>query len=189
MRERLARHWWTIALRGIAAIAFGLATLVLPGDTLIVLVYLFAAYALVDGVAAVLAALRFAGGTWRGEIALLAEGLLGLIAAAFAIMRPAMAAVTFATFVAVWAVLSGVLAIVTAIRTRRHLPEEWLWLLAAGSSVALGIALTVVLVAFPALGVVAFSYLIGMFALVTGFSLLSLAFRMRRIGREVSNAI
>src|SRR2546426_2187132 len=49
-------HWWLFLLRGLAAIAFGLLTLMWPGATLLVLMAFIAAYALVDGIVA----LRFA---------------------------------------------------------------------------------------------------------------------------------
>ena len=54
----LARNWGAIAVRGIAAILFGLLTFVLPGVTLAALVLLFGAYALVDGLFNVIAAVR-----------------------------------------------------------------------------------------------------------------------------------
>ena len=50
MAEALSRYWWAVVLRGIAAILFGVVALVWPGPTVFVLVLLFGAYALVDGV-------------------------------------------------------------------------------------------------------------------------------------------
>jgi uncharacterized membrane protein HdeD (DUF308 family) len=47
--DELTRHWWVIAFRGLAAIAFGILAFVWPGMTLGVLVILYGAYALVDG--------------------------------------------------------------------------------------------------------------------------------------------
>ena len=51
----LAGNWWTLLLRGIAAVLFGLAALFWPGITLLVLFMFFGAYALVDGVFALVA--------------------------------------------------------------------------------------------------------------------------------------
>src|SRR6266851_1102317 len=56
----LARNWWALALRGCFAILFGLAAFVLPGVTLAVLVMLFGAYTLIEGVLAVVAGVRAA---------------------------------------------------------------------------------------------------------------------------------
>src|SRR2546421_479371 len=57
MRTVFARYWWALVIRGIVAILFGLAALFWPGLTLIALVLLFGAYALIDGIFAVVAAL------------------------------------------------------------------------------------------------------------------------------------
>src|SRR5258707_2063949 len=48
----LAKNWWLLLLRGICAILFGILTFVWPGITLLTLVLLYGAYALVDGVLA-----------------------------------------------------------------------------------------------------------------------------------------
>ena len=62
----LAGNWWTLLLRGIAAVLFGLATLFWPGITLFVLVIFFGAYALVEGVFALVAGIRGSKGRgWR----------------------------------------------------------------------------------------------------------------------------
>ena len=58
MDELLGRAWWMLALRGAAGILFGLLALVWPGITLLLLVVMFAAYALIGGVAAVSAAIQ-----------------------------------------------------------------------------------------------------------------------------------
>ena len=73
----LAGNWWALLLRGIAAVLFALAALFWPGITLFVLIIIFGAYALVDGVFALVAGIRGSGGRrW----VLLAEGVLGVLA-------------------------------------------------------------------------------------------------------------
>jgi len=62
MLDRMSRDWWIIALQGVAAVVFGVLALVWPGITLLALVFLFAAYALVDGVLALIRGLRRGGG-------------------------------------------------------------------------------------------------------------------------------
>ena len=57
-RERLAKSWWALAMRGVAAIIFGVLTLLLPGVTLAVLILLFGSYTIVEGVFNVIAAVR-----------------------------------------------------------------------------------------------------------------------------------
>nr|MCU0874464.1 DUF308 domain-containing protein [Pirellulaceae bacterium] len=47
--QTLSQYWWILLLRGVLALAFGLAAFLLPGVTLATLVLLFAAFAFVDG--------------------------------------------------------------------------------------------------------------------------------------------
>jgi len=56
MLHALARNWWIVLLRGIAAIVFGVLAFAWPGLTLRTLVLLYGAYALVDGIIALAAA-------------------------------------------------------------------------------------------------------------------------------------
>ena len=76
MLHTLARNWWALALRGLVAVLFGLVTFLLPSITLVALVLLFGAYALVDGLFNLLAFFRVASHHW----ALLIEGVIGIIA-------------------------------------------------------------------------------------------------------------
>ena len=61
MVNMIGRHWWAVGLRGLAALVCGVLALVWPGLTLVVLVALFGAYALVDGLFALAATRAKAG--------------------------------------------------------------------------------------------------------------------------------
>src|SRR6185437_16564807 len=107
MKNVLVQNWWALALRGVAAVIFGIIAFALPGVTLTVLVLFFAAYLLVDGVFALIAGLRAAEHHERwGALAL--EGVLDLVAGAFIVMWPGLTLVVFVYVAAFWALLSGI---------------------------------------------------------------------------------
>jgi uncharacterized membrane protein HdeD (DUF308 family) len=107
-----------LALRGILAIAFGVAALAWPGLTLVVLVTLFGAYAIVDGVIAILAVMRHQErGRWW---VVLVEGILGVAAGLVALAVPGITAVALVLIIGAWAILTGVMEIAAAVRLRRE---------------------------------------------------------------------
>lgn len=178
----LARNWGAIAVRGVAAILFGLLAFVVPGLTLAALVLLFGAYALVDGVFSIVAAVRRRAGdpAWW---ALLLEGLVGIAAGVVTFLLPGLTALTLLYVIAAWAVVTGVLEIIAALRLRRHLTGEWRLVLSGVLSIVFG---GLVMVA-PSAGALAMILWIGAYAIVFGALLLALAFRLRRAHAELGD--
>src|SRR5207302_6637405 len=168
----LARHWWVIGLRGLAAIVFGILAFAWPGMTLAVLVLLFGAYALVDGVLTLLAAFR---GDAQHRVAMLIEGVISVLAGLAAFAWPGLTALVLLYIIAFWAIVTGVLEIFAAIRLRRAISNE-LGLIIGG---VLSVAFGVVLFLAPGTGALAVVFLIGAYAIVFGIALLGLAWRLR----------
>jgi uncharacterized membrane protein HdeD (DUF308 family) len=171
----LGRNWWALALRGVAAILFGILAFAWPGITLFVLVLFFGAYMLVDGIFAIVAAVRAAGEEDRWWL-LLIQGILGVLAGLVAIFWPGLTALALLYFIAAWAIVTGIMEIVAAIRLRREIEGEWALALSGALSVLFG----VLLVVLPApAGLLSLVWLIGAYAVATGVLLLILAFRVR----------
>ncbi len=175
----MTRNWWAIALRGVVAILFGLAAFLLPGLTVAALVLLYGAYVLVDGIFAIVAAIRSGE---RGEHwgALLFEGILGIAAGIIAFVWPGITAIALVYLIGAWAVITGVLEIAAALRLRRVMAGEWMLGLTGVASILLG----VLLFAAPGAGLVAWAWMIGAYAVVFGCLNLALAMRLRRFGLE-----
>ena len=171
MLHTLAANWWALALRGLVAVLFGLLTLFLPGITLVTLVLLFGAYALVDGVFNVIAFFRVASHQW----ALLTEGVIGIIAGILTFAWPAITAIVLLYVIAFWAILTGVFEIVAGILLRKVITNEWLLLVMGGLSFLFGLLILFA----PGAGALAIVLWIGAYALVFGVFLLALAFRLR----------
>lgn len=172
----LAHNWWAIALRGLAAVLFGLAALIWPGLTISVLILLFGAYAFVDGVFAIIGAIRAAEQHTRWW-PLLLEGVAGIVAGLIAFFLPGLTAVVLLFVIAAWAFVIGVSEIIAAIKLRHVLTNEWLLGLGGLASLAFAI----LLIARPATGALAVVWIIGAYAIIFGVILLALGFRLRGI--------
>ena len=170
----LARNWWALALRGLTAILFGIAALVVPHIALVVLIALFGAYALVDGVFAIVSAVRAAERHMRWW-PLLVEGLAGIVVGVLTFVWPGLTALVLLYFIASWALVTGVFEILAAIRLRQEITGEWLLALTGVLSVVFGLLLII----FPWAGALTVVWLIGIYALVFGVLLVGLALRLR----------
>jgi uncharacterized membrane protein HdeD (DUF308 family) len=175
MASVLALNWWVLALRGVSAIIFSLIAFFMPAVTLYVLTILFGAYALVDGVASLIGAVRSGR---RGEHwwALLFEGIIGIGTAGLTAIWPLITLVVLIYIIAAWAVITGVLEIAAAVRLRRHITGEWLLVLAGIASIGFG----VLLFAAPGPGAVVIAWWTGAYIFLFGVLMLGLAFRLRR---------
>jgi len=173
MLPTVSGNWGALAVRGVAAVLFGLAALIWPGLTLAVLIVLYGAYAVVDGVFAIVAGLRAGSGTHKWL--LLAEGALGILAGLIAVFWPGITAVVLLYIISLWAIFGGLLRIVGAVLLRREIDNEWTMALSGALWVLLGI----VLAALPGAGLVSLAWLIGIFALGAGITLIALALRVR----------
>lgn len=171
----LAKNWWLLLLRGIAGILFGLLAFVWPGITLLSLVFLYGAYALLDGIFAIIAAIR--GGTGsRWWLALI--GILGIAAGLLTFLWPGMTALVLAMFIGAWSLVHGVLEIIGAIKIRKEIDNEW-WLILSGALSALfGLAILIM----PGAGALALVWIIGAYAIAFGALLIGFAFRLKKHG-------
>ena len=162
-------NWWAMVLRGIAAVLFGLAALLWPGMTLLVLLVIFALYALVDGHFAIVAGIRDSGGRrWL----LLAEGVLGLLAGLVVLFWPGETALVLVYVISAWAILTGLLKVIMAISFRRQV-ENW-WLMGLGG--ALSVLFGGILGFLPGAGLLTLVWLVGIYALILGLALIVLGF-------------
>ena len=172
----LARWWWTFIVRGILAIAFGVLAFFAPGLGIAVLVGLFAAWVIIDGIGNIIAGVRGRGldRNWWLEIL---EGVVGIAAGLIALIFPAYAAQALVIIIAAWAIVTGVLEIIAAIRLRELISGE-VWMGLAGvASILFGI----ILIVFPAAGALSLVWLISSFAIVFGIFLILLGWRLRGI--------
>jgi uncharacterized membrane protein HdeD (DUF308 family) len=181
MLSMLSENWWVLALRGLLAVLFGFAALVLPLGTLEAVGRLFGAYAILEGALVVLIGMR--GTQYRG--AFLSEGAFGIVAGLVALAWPGVTALVLLYVIAIWAILSGIAEIIAAVALRREIEGEWVLFLMGVLSVVLGVAMAVL----PSVGVLSLIWLVGLYALAVGVAMIVLAFRVRDVRRRGSSGV
>lgn len=180
MITELARSWWAFVLRGIVTFLFGLIALIWPGLTILVLTYVFGFYALLDGIFALVAAwsIRSSGRWWVHFL----EGLVGIAAGVIAFLRPGVTALALLAVIAAWAIITGILEIVAAIRLRQEIENEWWMGLSGFASIIFGVLLLI----WPLSGMVTISWIIGFYAIVFGVSMLFFGIRLRGLNKVIT---
>jgi uncharacterized membrane protein HdeD (DUF308 family) len=170
----LSSRWGWVVLRGVVAILFGLLAFSRPGVMSLTLLMLFAAYAFVGGISAIIAAAKRerAGASWG---ALMIDGILGIAVAVVAVLWPASALIAFVWVLAAWALITGALEVTSAITLRKVIEHEWAMGLAGLATIALG----VIMLMRPVIGAVAVVWWLGAYALVFGALMLVVGFRLR----------
>ena len=162
-------------MRGVAAILFGVMIWLMPGISLVLLVSLFGTFVFVDGILGIWIAIS-GRKEYENWWELLLWGLVDIGIGVLTFVAPGTTAMVLVLFIAVWAIATGVLEIVIAIRLRREIKGEWLLILGGLASVVLGILLMLQ----PGTGALALVWLIGTYAIIFGLLLAILAFKMRR---------
>jgi uncharacterized membrane protein HdeD (DUF308 family) len=182
MVTNLSHSWWVLILRGAAAILFGILAFIWPQITFTVLVLFFGAYALWDGVFALIGAFRAESDRrW----ALILEGVAGIAAGVITFVWTGAATLAILFIIAAWAIVTGIMEIVAAIRLREEIEGEWLLLLGGVLSVVFG----VLVVIWPASGLLAITWIIGAYAILFGLLLIVLGFRVRDIAGRRTTAV
>ena len=181
MLSMLSENWWVLALRGLLAVLFGFAALLLPLGTLEAVGRLFGVYAILEGALVVLIGMR--GTQYRG--AFLSEGAFGIVAGLVALAWPGVTALVLLYIIAIWAILSGIAEIIAAVALRREIEGEWVLFLVGVLSVVLGVAMAVL----PSVGVLSLIWLVGLYALAVGIAMIVLAFRVRDVRRRGSSGV
>jgi len=181
MLNVLARNWWLVEIRGVAAIAFGVLAFLWPGITLLVLVTLFAAYMLIDGIALLVSLRRAEPATTGHRLAIAVMGILGVAVGIATIFWPGITALALLYLVAFWAITLGLAQAVAAIRLRREISGE-LWFVIGG---LLTVAFGIFILAFPGTGLLSLVWIVGAWAIVFGITSLVLAWRLRGLHQQI----
>ena len=176
----LSKNWWLLTLRGVFALLFGIAAFSWPGLTLVMLVLIWGVYAGLDGLFAIVAAIK--GGSPAPRWWLILGGLLSLGAAVICIKNPGVALAVVVMIIGWVSIVRGIFEIIGAIQLRREIQGEW-WLILSG---LLSIFMGLVFVLRPGAGALALIWLIAAFAVVAGITMILLSLRLKKHARASS---
>jgi uncharacterized membrane protein HdeD (DUF308 family) len=164
-------------LRGILAVLFGLLCFFWTGATLIALVFWIGIFFVIDGAFMIVGAVRSISsssvGHWLWQ---LIAGIAGVAAGVLTFLWPGITAFTLTIFIGAWAIVTGVFELITAIRLRAALPNEWLWIINGVLSILLGLYFFV----FPLAGAISLVWILGFYAIVAGIAMIVLSFRLKK---------
>lgn len=177
--EQMAGRWWIHLLRGLAAIGFGILAFLWPGQTLLTLVVIYGAFALLDGVLAIVGAALDRTGT-SSTVLLVVIGLLGIAAGAATLIWPGLVMTGLVVYVGAWAMIRGLVDMVQAIQLRKETADAWPLLISGLLSIGFG----VLVFAAPSLGVAVIVWPVAACAVLAGILLVGLAFRLRSLAQH-----
>jgi uncharacterized membrane protein HdeD (DUF308 family) len=175
--------WWVFLLRGLFAIAFGVLTFFMPGMTLWAMVILFGAFAIVEGslsLSAAMASIPADGPVPRG--AFIFQGVVGVVAGLLSFLMPGLTAIALLYVIAGWAVASGLLAIIAAVRLRKRIKGEWALALSGVLAIVFGLSVAL----FPGAGALALALWIGAFSIAWGVLLIAVGVKVRKAAHGTS---
>lgn len=172
MLDILTQKWWAVALRGIIAIVFGIVALASPGATLVSLALVIGAYALLDGVFAIVAAF---GSRGRDAVWHVLDGILGIAVGLATFFFPGVTAQGLVLLIGMWAILTGIFEVIAGFEL--PIKRDWLLVIAGIASIAFGVLVFV----YPVGGALAIAWLIGVYALVFGVSMLVFGIRLHSL--------
>ena len=177
VKSALHRSWWLLLLRGIIAVAFGVATFAWPQISLVSLILVYGIYAVADGILALIAAIRGGGLAPRWWLAL--GGIASLVAGALAFVWPGLTALVLVYLIGFWSIMRGVMEIVGAIRLRKEIANEW----TLGAAGALSVIFGLILVFAPGAGALGLLWLIATWAILFGLLMIWVAFKVRKLAK------
>lgn len=180
----LAERWWTLVLRGVAGVIFGILTFMAPKASLFALVILFGVYAIVNGAFDLaLVARRPAGEPRWGSLVF--EGIASIVAGVITLFWPGITALVLLFVIAGWAIVTGIAQVVAAVRLRKQIRGEWLLALTGVLTIAFGVLMFL----YPGAGALAVVIWIGAYAIVFGALLIALGVRLRSWARSSTREV
>ena len=177
----LAQNWGTVVLRGILALALGVLAFAAPAPTLAALIFVFAVYAIADGILAIAFGIAAPSGpSWL----LVIGGIVGIAIGVYTLVTPQVTAVALTLLIGTFTFVRGIAEVGTAIWLRNVIDSPWLYVLSGIVSIAFGSFLIVA----PGDGAFAILFVIGFYALFAGVMYVAIGLRLRGLNKTLETA-
>ena len=184
LKQVASAIWWLVLLRGIAAVLLGILLFTNTAATLSVIIIFLGIYWVVDGISTLLASFigREEHSNWGWGIFV---GIISILAGLAVLSQPVLTAIFttsfIVSFVGIMIIISGVWSIVTGFRLRKTSGE---WVMIIGG--VLGLILGLLLVMNPLFSALVYVYIIAVFLIIGGFSLIVMAFQVKKLKKTIS---
>lgn len=166
----------SLTFRGIAAILFGIAAVFWPGITLVTLLYLFSAWVLVDGVIRIVSGIGRLGHHQLGFLTIVV-GLLELGVGVYLLRHPTVTFATLILLIGFMLIIDGIVAVVASLSDDDGATSKTLAVIVGVAAVLAGI----LLLFQPAASGVAFVWILGLYALISGPMLIAMSHDLRKV--------
>jgi len=182
LKELFSTIWWVVLLRGIVVLLMGILLVSRPLPTIVVLVYLLGFYWFFDGIFTLIGSIRGRKShkDWSWGVFV---GIISALAGVIVFTQPYISAVIGVTFmiyvVAIMVFVSGMWGIITGIRLRKQIPNEWSMIMGGVISALFAI----LLMSNPLMSAMTLVWLMGVIALVGGIVLIVISFRIRKLAK------
>lgn len=176
MAFELAKKWWVLLIRGVLLIVIGLLAFASP----ITWIIFVGITMLIDGMAMLISGFNDQpAGQSRWPLVII--GVLGLLAGLIILWNPALGGITLTYVIAAWAIVVGILEIISAVRLREEIDNEW-WLIITG---VLAVIFGILVFSNVLAGILTIAWVFGIFAILAGILSIALAFRVRDFGTQI----
>lgn len=173
-KKVMSKYWWAMILRGILAILFAILALFWTGFTLELLVLVFGAFVLVEGIVSIFGSVG-AAEAHKEWWAYLLRGILGIVVGLLILFWSGITAAVFVYLIAIWAVLMGIIELWMSSKFIEGIPGKW----AVTTVGILSILVGIIIMIFPYSSLIIITWLIGIFALISGISLIVFGFQIK----------
>jgi uncharacterized membrane protein HdeD (DUF308 family) len=170
-----SKNWKLITARGIVSLIFGVIVVIYPFTAAVALALFFGAYAFADGIFAIVSI--FTSRNARAHFWLfLFEGIAGIAAGILIFFLPELTLYGLVLLVSVWAFITGIFEIISAVKLRKIIDGEFLMIVSG----LLSIVFAILVFINPLEGIIVITYLIGFYAVMFGILYVIYGISMRK---------